>query len=183
MREDEQLVADASSLEFGEVDVGPEERHLDAQALGSVGLGLQIDLDVAHTALGVGLGIERDDQVVVLLLDAVVEVVAIELELLQQLVFLVHLRVVNLYHTLALTQDVLDVAVVPDERLLRDRLAHVALIPALAFFRVDAEDADAVVERAPFGTIEHAVSMVEDAAGLKRIGCLSGLDVYKREQA
>ena len=111
MREDEQLVADASSLEFGEVDVGPEERHLDAQALGSVGLGLQIDLDVTHAALGVGLGIERDDQVVVLLLDAVVEVVAIELELLQQLVFLVHLRVVNLYHALALTQDVLDVAV------------------------------------------------------------------------
>ena len=118
--EDEQIVADTARLEVGEVDIGPEERHLDAKSLRFVGQWFQIDLDVTHAALCIRLGIERNNQVVILLLDAVVEVVAIELELLQQFVFLVHLRVVNLHDAFVEAKDVLDVAIVPNERFLCD---------------------------------------------------------------
>ena len=65
------------------------------------------------------------------------EIVRVELELLQFLVFLIHLGIVNLHNLLVGSHNMFDGSIVPDDSVLMLRPTLIAFITGSPFFLVD----------------------------------------------
>lgn len=127
----ENSIADISSLEVGKGDFGPEEtQNLDFKLFRIVSAWCYQYFDMFHLCiLRIWLRLQFDQVVVTLLRDVIVKLIRIELELLQQLVFFVYFRVVNLHDILVCSQFIEEISIVPLDGIPMDGFAHVALVP------------------------------------------------------
>ena len=181
--EAEHIVGNTTGTEVGNLDSRPNEGNLDADTDGVIGLALNEGVDLFNT-LRTLLGLQRQHQPLLMLGNAVVEVLRLKLELLRVLVRLVIPSVVDLHLFLTfLFLDGIDSgAVVPGVHLLVLELALLTLIPDGAVGLIDADDVHIVMQCSPLLAKHLLIGVVEDTTGLTGIGRILSLDTTKRRQ-
>lgn len=164
-RKREEVVADASVSEIGNLDGGGEDEHFHTHSFWIACLLIDVALGFFH-AFHPFLGLQGNDELTIGLMGSVGVVVGLEGELGGVLVAFLVVGVVDHHFLLLALQTGIGGAIIPGDVFLIDELALLTLVPDGALGLVDAYDIDSIVQGGALGAKDHLVFLVEQPAGL-----------------